>query len=468
MKILISVANYGTKNDPFLHQLLDEFRTWPCEKDIFVHTNIQKNVGDDVHVQVGLPTPDPRSLVYCHRKLFVDNIDNYDLFLYTEDDMLIKWQHVQSFIDLDSHLPPEKVPGFLRYEEGGPNTINMMDIHAIYHWRPESVEPRGPFLLADFTNKHAAMYLLTREHLRIAVDSGRYSLVPERSRYGVLESAASDVFEYCGLQKVICISHVDQFLIHHLPNKYINKLGVSKAELDNQIDALTEINAGRLTSKRLFPTKTKLLARTFDRTYYGDCDWQVVKEVGSRSSKILSIGCDSGATEAELMQQGHQVIAIPLDEVTAMTARKKGVQVLTPDFEKAMGELAGETFDHIIIRQVLEHLPQPDSLLTRITDLLKQKGTIIASFLNMQFIRLPAAARTFEPLDLQKNGSSRFEHLGIQIINLKVIRSWLSRSGLSLKRSRYPVVPGLRKYSWLSFGLRAPKLSKRLIVVAQK
>lgn len=472
MRILVSIANYGTKNDRFVRQVLAEMLNWTYDVDIVVHSNLPKDFGDRVRVIEGLPTPDPKSLVYAHRGLFVENIDNYDLFFYTEDDMLFTQEHVEAFLAATRELPDEMVAGFLRYEEGGPNAINMMDIHHWFHWEPESVARVGSYLLAELSNKHAAAYILTRKQLRIAVESGNYSLVPHRSRYGILESAASDTFVYCGLKKVICVSHIDDFLVHHLPNKYINTLGISKKELEAHVEALTEIASGTLTKATLFETETKLLSRQFDRNYQSDCDSKLINAVGFGSKLVLSVGCDSGEMEAALVRAGHQVIAIPLDAVIAKTARAKGIEVTEPSFEQALATLAGRQFDCIIFHEVLEYLQDPVAILTPFTDLLKRDGRVIASFINPRYgfftkNKIVGLDLLQEPHDPGAKGSRDFENLGIHEVDPAATRSWFQRSGLKVRRTMYSVLPGLRKLNWLTLGFRAPRLAKYLVVVAE-
>src|SRR5947209_4374656 len=116
LKILVVVANYGTGNDQYLYKLLREYRSMPYSLDIVVTSNIQKQFGSDVDVVVGLPTKDPRSLPFAHRRLFADRVGKYDLFIYSEDDTLITRTNIEAFLAATAVLPAREVPGFLRVE----------------------------------------------------------------------------------------------------------------------------------------------------------------------------------------------------------------------------------------------------------------------------------------------------------------------------------------------------------------
>ena len=140
MKILIAIASYGEKNDTYLNTLLQSLREIPYEKDIIVQSNIKKDLGDDIQCLVGLPNADPRSLVFAHRQLFIDNLHNYDLFLYTENDILITQQNIEAFLNISKVLPEDQVLGFVRYEVNQKNEILLTDIHYHYHWIAKSVQ----------------------------------------------------------------------------------------------------------------------------------------------------------------------------------------------------------------------------------------------------------------------------------------------------------------------------------------
>src|ERR1700688_853748 len=114
MKILVAIANYGTQNDRYLHRLLAEYRSMSYEVDIIVLSNLSKDLGPDVEVKVGLPTKDPWSLPFSHKQLFADRRSNYDLFIYSEDDMLVTERNIRAFLAATEILKKNEIAGFLR------------------------------------------------------------------------------------------------------------------------------------------------------------------------------------------------------------------------------------------------------------------------------------------------------------------------------------------------------------------
>ena len=116
MKVLVTIANYGTGNDRYLARVLDEYRRMRDKIDIVVTSNLVKNLGKDVEVVVGLPRKNPRSLAFAHKQIFADRRDDYDLFVYLEDDILISQRNIDAFLEMTKILPENECAGFLRTE----------------------------------------------------------------------------------------------------------------------------------------------------------------------------------------------------------------------------------------------------------------------------------------------------------------------------------------------------------------
>src|SRR5208337_1353936 len=172
LRVLVAITSYGTKNDAYLLRILEEYRSMPYDVDVVVLSNTRKALGADVELVVGLPSPDPWSLPFAHKRIFADRLNDYDLFIHTEDDMLITQRKVEAFLQLRKVLPEQEVPGFLRYERSEDGKINYPDVHSHFHWDPASVCSRGPYALAFLTNEQSACYVLTQDQLRRAIKSG--------------------------------------------------------------------------------------------------------------------------------------------------------------------------------------------------------------------------------------------------------------------------------------------------------
>ena len=138
------------------------------QTDIVVLSNIPKELGPGIEVKVGLPSKNPWSLPFAHKKLFAERANDYDLFIYSEDDTLITENNIKAFLDVTRILPEHEIAGFLRYEFDTLGKKYYSTVHSHFHWIPGSVKRIGDYSFARFTNDHSACYLLTRE----AIENG--------------------------------------------------------------------------------------------------------------------------------------------------------------------------------------------------------------------------------------------------------------------------------------------------------
>lgn len=387
MKILVAIANYGTKNAEYAKRLIGEYRSMPFDVDIVVLCEASKGFGSDVTEIVGLPTKDPWSLPFGHRKLFVDRAQDYDLFIYTEDDILIREGNVWAFLRASESLPENLLPGFLLYELYPDGSKNYPQIHGPYHWVPSSVTRVGKYVCADLSNDHSACYMLTRQQLERAIRSGGFRLSPHSGRYDLLCTAATDPYTQCGFSRVICLSHLSEFELHHLPNVYLNRTGLDEESNRLQIKALFDVLSQKSSGGELFVTEKPLPTLSWDKDYNEPCRADLLGLIPKSARRILSVGCGSGNTEAYLVGKGKDVSAIPLDLVIGRMAARRGVRLLPPNFSRAFEALGDERFDVIILGDVLQHLREPVSILSQLGAYLKPQGVVVGSIPNLSLIR---------------------------------------------------------------------------------
>jgi 2-polyprenyl-3-methyl-5-hydroxy-6-metoxy-1,4-benzoquinol methylase len=430
MKILVAIAYYGTKNQPYLRRLVAAYRSMPFDVDIVVMTERSKGLGSGVTEQVGLPTRDPWSLPFAHRRLFAENADNYDLFIYSEDDTLILETHVRAFLRAVDALPADRLPGFLRYERRTDGTKHYPDLHGAFHWLPGSVARFGTYVTAEFSNEHAACYLLTRAQLKAAIASGGYSLAPHQGRYDLLCTAATDPYTQCGFRKTICISHLADFELHHLPDVYVNRTGIDERAHRCQIAALFEVLVNARSRSELLGRKP---AQGWEKDYHEPACEMFLRSIPAKPKSILSVGCGAGATEVELLRRGHKITAIPLDAVIGSLSARFGVRMLTPELPRALEELGRERFDTIVLAGILHHLPDPSALLRRLDQHLGSDGVLVASVPNLGPLRRRLGK--WMGKNAKWSGSlETFAESSLHLTSESLVKQWLRSSGFRLVR----------------------------------
>jgi 2-polyprenyl-3-methyl-5-hydroxy-6-metoxy-1,4-benzoquinol methylase len=430
LRVLVAIASYGTSNDRYLERIIQEYGSMSLDVHVVVLSNIEKSVPPDVECLVGLPTKNPWSLPFGHKKLFADRCERYDLFIYSEDDILITEDNLRAWLDVNVLLAEDEIAGFMRVEFGKDGTRSYPDVHGHFRWDPTSTRRRGNYALAHFTNEHAACYILTRAQLSKALRSGGFDVVPHEGKYDLLCTAATDPYTQCGLTKLIPFSHLDLFSVHHMSNRYVGKMGVTADEFDNQRAALLQIAQKGVAVTPLIPAETRLWNSAYAKDYYAPVAEEVVSLIPKTARSVLSIGCDTGATERWLVNKGFRVAAIPLDPVIASGAASDGVEMIYDDADRA-GLTERAPFDCVLYLNVLHLTACPQALLSWSRAFMHSNSTLIVQSPNMMSLRRLRRLFSDSPSVTPVNG---YESTGAHFSSSRAIRSWCAGSGFRIEQ----------------------------------
>jgi 2-polyprenyl-3-methyl-5-hydroxy-6-metoxy-1,4-benzoquinol methylase len=462
VRILVAIANYGTANDKYLATVLEQYRAMPYRVDIVILSNLAKHFGSDVQLRVGLPIRNPRSLPFGHKALFAEQVENYDLFIYSEDDSFVTQRNIDAFLQMTPILSEDEIVGFLRFEVDPQGRRHFCDANTHWHWDPGSIKSRGDYTFAFFTNEHAGFYVLTQQQLKRAIASGGFMVGPHRGKYGLLETAATDPYTQCGLKKLICISRLEDFLIRHLSNKYVGSLSLEEMEFRTQINALLEIQKAQRPRVGLLGPKVVGVASKWAKSYYETFCPELASLIPTNTRTLLSVGCGWGRFESVLMKKGISVTGIPIDSVIAACAEANGVETVCGDFVAVQQQLAHRKFDCIVIRQLLHLIADPVDILNSMKSFLAPGGVLIASIPN--FTQLPTLWKRLR--HFVRNNEQ--EEMSIHMATHRVVRRWLETSELNLVRIMRLVPKRAQFASWLSHGLSDRLLASQIIFVAKE
>lgn len=195
--------------------------------------------------------------------------------------------------------------------------------------------------------------------------------------------------------------------------------------------------------------KTALGVETAEATGYHAGERTELIDLSPRPIRCaLDIGCAAGGTGAYIKQKYPQarVVGIELNKAAADIARTRLDAVLVGKFEEvdltAAGLVPGE-IDTVILADVLEHLYDPWSALTRLLPWLSADGQILASIPNVRNLKL---------MESLAGGYWRYESAGlldithIRFFTLRELRRFFHETGYHVQTLRYAIDPRLLKF----------------------
>jgi 2-polyprenyl-3-methyl-5-hydroxy-6-metoxy-1,4-benzoquinol methylase len=431
LRILVAIASYGTGNDLYLHRLIAEYRSMSFHVDIVVLSNIEKNISPTIECLIGLPDRNPLSLPFAHKKLFVERANAYDIFVYSEDDILVTENNIRAFLSVTDLLNENEIAGFLRIEKSMEGKKSFPDMHDLFHWDHQSIQIRGDQIFARCTNEHSACYILTNSQLRAAINSGGFSVDVHESKYDLPCTAATDPYTQCGLTKLIPVSSIDRFCVHHMSNRYVGIMGIDEAEMRDQIATILRIAREPQPHCSLFKTETELPRALYSKNYYEPVDLAAISLIPQTANCVLSIGCGWGATERALVQRGLRVVAIPLDPIISTNAAAGGVELAScGDLREIVNLLRKEKIDCVLCLNILHVCENPTALLSTLNDCLAPRVKIVVrspNMLSISGLRNLLRDSAFVRLLRHKRLAD-----GVHLSSLGTMRDWFIRAQMRI------------------------------------
>jgi hypothetical protein len=219
--ILAVLVNYGEEQLHYLQQVVTELKSFKkYNVTIFVNSNIPlNNIKGIDHVNV-IELKDYQLLPLTCKQVLWHYRDEFDIFLYGENDHLFKEHHIDNYLRYTSILPENRIAGLIQYEEDHTGR-HFVAMHSGYDWDYNSVEEYEGKKFAHFTCLHQATFIITKEQLQKIGEMYDFTQFFGPSHYSVKCKVNTDIYQFCGMKKMICISEFEDNMIQHLPIKYI-------------------------------------------------------------------------------------------------------------------------------------------------------------------------------------------------------------------------------------------------------
>lgn len=123
--------------------------------------------------------------------------------------------------------------------------------------------------------------------------------------------------------------------------------------------------------------------------YYEGPREDMLKYIPQNTKTSLEIGCGAGEFSALLKQRFNtETWAVEINEEVARKAAKKLDKVIPGDAAESLDKIPDSHFDCIILFDVLEHLNDPESLLSALKAKLTANGVVVASIPNIRYYRV--------------------------------------------------------------------------------
>ena len=220
-KILAVLVNYGDDQLKYLQQVVNSLKSFKkYDVTVMVNSNIPLDIDNIDHVNV-IELDDYQLLPLTCKSVLWHYRDKFDIFMFGENDHLFLEHHIDKYLEYNSILPNNRIAGLIQYEENETGKYYPA-YHAHYDWDYNSVEEYEGKKFAHFTNIHQATFIITKEQLLRIGEQYDFTQFFAPSHYSRKCKVNTDIYQFCGMKKLICISEFEDNLIHHLPNVYIN------------------------------------------------------------------------------------------------------------------------------------------------------------------------------------------------------------------------------------------------------
>ena len=166
-----------------INRIIKEACSYQCEIDIYIHTNenilphyLTKNTNGKIQVIVhDFTNGNPLYLTWGCRSFLKAQKDDYDVFIYIEDDMLIPWSALQYWLQHKDDLIKHRFNlGFLRIETDINNNEYVVDVTRKLNTN-NTVVINGKNYVINNVNPYVASWIYDRNEFEVFLNSPFYN-----------------------------------------------------------------------------------------------------------------------------------------------------------------------------------------------------------------------------------------------------------------------------------------------------
>jgi len=176
-------------------------------------------------------------------------------------------------------------------------------------------------------------------------------------------------------------------------------------------------------------------------------------QVPIKGKRVLDVGCGGGILADAMARKGAEVLGIDLAtkalkvaQLHALEAQTEGVQYREISAEALAAEQPG-SFDVVTCMEMLEHVPDPSSIVKACATLVKPGGHVFFSTINRN---TKAFLFAIVGAEYVLNMLPRGTHEYAKLVKPSELASYCRVSGLSLQQTRGMEYNPLTRHYWLS------------------
>lgn len=224
--ILVLISNYGSNQIPFCENLisgLNKIKNYKFNIKVF---SSQKNNFEfcEEFIVTDFTGNDFTLSIYHFLKNFKE-INSYDYILLTENDLFFTQENFDTFFELEEKiLNDEYTIGFLRYEIKNDKKY-LIDFH--YDFSISLQKNYGILEIIDDKklilpkNPHQGFWFLKPEMFQTLLKKINIGVSLE-DKVSKVYYSTNGIGSIDGIKKYIPLNNVQDLLVHHQPNKYVN------------------------------------------------------------------------------------------------------------------------------------------------------------------------------------------------------------------------------------------------------
>jgi 2-polyprenyl-3-methyl-5-hydroxy-6-metoxy-1,4-benzoquinol methylase len=161
----------------------------------------------------------------------------------------------------------------------------------------------------------------------------------------------------------------------------------------------------------------------------------VLEVVPADAKRVLSVGCATGRTEAELVKRGIKVIGVEINPTAAQIARQRGLTILEGDISEIDVDVTNKPYDCLIYADVLEHLRDPGDVLKRHVKHLRPQGIVYVSVPNFRCYLV--FRELFIRGDINYVEAGILDRTHLRITTRKMVLRWFESAVIDPSHVRY-------------------------------